>query len=187
MYESGTAVNGDKIFTLDSAESNLGKSSPRHYYGADVQVKLHHGWGETEWRAEYWLGTQPGTSASTSNPGTLPNSNGNPVPTYIRYYNGAFLLFLQNIINTKHQLLVKYDWYDPNSKAEKGDIGKAGTNLGAADIKFSTLGIGYVYNMNPQTKLILYYDNVTNETTQLAGYTTDLKDNIFTCRIQFRF
>ncbi len=187
VYESGTAINGDKIFVVDSTVSNLGKSSPRHYYGADMQVKLNHGWGETEWRAEYWFGTQPGTSGSTSNPGTLPNSNGNPVPTYVRHYDGVFLLFLQNIINAKHQFLLKYDWYDPNIKVKNLEIGKPGTNLTTADVKFSTLGMGYVYHMNPQTKLILYYDFVKNETTQISGYTTDLKDNIFTCRLQFRF
>ena len=187
VYESGVAPNGDKIFVVDSAVSNLGTSSPRHYYGADVQVKLHHGWGETEWRAEYWFGTQPGTSGSTSNPGTLPNSNGNPVPTFVRHYDGVFLLFLQNIINAKHQLLLKYDWYDPNIKVKDLEIGKPGTNLTTADVKFSTLGMGYVFHMNPQTKVILYYDFVKNETTQITGYTADLKDNIFTCRLQFRF
>lgn len=187
VYESGKAPNGDKVFVVDSTASNLGKSSPRHYYGADVQVKLHHGWGETEWRAEYWFGTQPGTSASTTNPGTLPNSNGNPVPTYIRHYDGAFLLFLQNIVNARNQIMVKYDWYDPNIKVEKADIGKNGTNLTSADIRFATLGIGYSYHFNPQTKLVLYYDIVKNETTQLNGYTADLDDNILTCRLQFRF
>ncbi|MBL0067132.1 MAG: hypothetical protein IPP39_01055 [Chitinophagaceae bacterium] len=152
-----------------------------------MQVKLHHGWGETEWRAEYWFGTQPGTSGSTSNPGTLPNSNGNPVPTFVRHYDGVFLLFLQNIINAKHQLLLKYDWYDPNIKVKDLEIGKPGTNLTTAYVKFSTLGMGYVFHMNPQTKVILYYDFVKNETTQITGYTADLKDNIFTCRLQFRF
>jgi hypothetical protein len=187
VYESGVAGNGDKIFVVDSSVSNLGTSSPRHYYGADVQVKLRHGWGETEWRAEYWFGTQPGTSGSTSNPGTLPNSNGNPVPTYVRHYDGVFLLFLQNIVTAKHQLLVKYDWYDPNIKVQKTEIGKAATNLTTADVKFSTLGIGYVHQINAQTKIILYHDFVKNESTQLPGYTTDLKDNILTCRLQFRF
>ncbi len=187
VYESGTAVNGDKIFVVDSSDANLGRSSPRHYYGGDVQVKLHHGWGETEWRAEYWFGTQPGTSASTTNPGTLPNSNGNPVPTYVRHYDGAFFVFLQNIINIKNQLIIKYDWYDPNIKVEKQEIGKAGTNLTTADIKFSTLGIGFAHHMNSQTKLVLYYEFVKNESTLLAGNTTDIKDNILTCRLQFRF
>ncbi|HEV7780978.1 MAG TPA: porin [Chitinophagaceae bacterium] len=187
VYESGTAVNGDKIFVVDSSASNLGRSSPRHYYGADVQVKLRHGWGETEWRAEYWFGTQPGTSGSTSNPGTLPNSNGLPVPTYVRHYDGAFFYFLQNIVNAKHQLMIKYDWYDPNVKAEKAEIGKTGTNLTLADVKFYTLGFGYTYHINPQTKILIYYDLVKNEITQMTGFTSDLQDNVLTLRLQFRF
>ena len=187
VYASGTASNGDKIFVVDSSVENLGRSSPRHYYGADVQVKLHHKWGETEWRAEYWFGTQPGTSGSTTNPGSLPNSNGNPVPTYVRHFDGAYFYFLQNIVNTKHQLVIKYDWYDPNIKVKKNEIGRPGTNLSIADIKYSTLGIGYVYHFNSQTKIIFYYDIVENEETQLSGYMADLPDNVFTCRLQFRF
>jgi hypothetical protein len=187
VYRSGVTSGGDQAFIIDSSERNLGTSSPRHYYGADVQFKIHHGWGETEWRAEYWFGTQPGTSASTTNPGTLPNSNGQPVPTYVRHFDGVFLLFLQNIINSRHQLLLKYDWYDPNIRVQDLAIGKSGSNLTAADVKFSTLGIGYLHHLNPQTKLIFYYDFVKNEKTALSGFQSDLKDNIFTCRIQFRF
>ena len=187
VYTSSTDNIGNKIFIVDSAENNLGKSSPRHYYGADAQIKLYHKWGETELRGEYWFGTQPGTATSTTNPGTLPNSNGVLLPTYVRHFDGAFFYFLQNIINTKHQLVLKYDWYDPNSKVQKNDIGKTGTNLTTADIKYSTLGIGYVYTFNPQTKITFYYDIVSNELTNLSGATTDQKDNVFTCRLQFRF
>lgn len=187
VYENGSSTNGDKVFKIDSAESNLGAELPRHYYGADAQLKLKHKWGETEWRAEYWFGRQPGTALSTLNPGGLPLINGVPAPAYIRNFDGAFLLFLQNIVNSKHQLMVKYDWYDPNTKVTAEDIGKAGTNLTAADIKYSTLGLGYAYHINPQTKIIMYYDMVKNETTQLNGYTADKKDNILTCRLQFRF
>jgi hypothetical protein len=187
LYTSGKAANGDNIFVVDSSETNLGRSSPRHYYGADVQVKLHHQWGETEWRAEYWLGTQPGTATSTTNPGTLPNSNGIPLPTYVRHFNGAFFYFLQNIVNAKHQLVLKYDWYDPNNKVHKKDIGLAGTNLTAADIKYATWGLGYVYYFNTQTKVTFYYDIINNESTNLAGALVDQRDNVFTCRLQFRF
>lgn len=187
VYRNGTNTAGDKVFVADSATDNLGKSSPRHYYGADVQLKINHRWGETELRGEYWFGTQPGTSTSTANPGTLPNTNGAPLPTYVRHFDGAFFYFLQNIINTRHQLLVKYDWYDPNIRVQKKDIGKTGTNLTAADIKYATWGIGYVYHFNPQTKVIFYYAVVNNELTNLAGTTSDQRDNVFTCRLQFRF
>jgi phosphate-selective porin len=110
-----------------------------------------------------------------------------PLPTYVRHFDGAFFYYLQNIVNVKHQLLVKYDWYDPNIKVSGSEIGMPGANLTAADIKFSTLGLGYVYYFSDMLKLIFYYDFVKNETTQLSGYTSDLKDNIFTLRLQFRF
>lgn len=187
VYDTRTSLNGNKYFQVDSSLSNIGGKAPRHYYGADAQIVLKHGWGKTEWRGEYWAGKQPGTATTTSNPGTLPTVNGISAPTYLRNFDGAFLLFLQNIISAKHQLIVKYDWYDPNTKVKKYDIGKPGTNLTVADIKYSTLGLGYTYYFNENLKLILYYDIVKNERTQLPGYTTDIKDNIFTCRLQFRF
>ncbi|MBL7744925.1 MAG: porin [Chitinophagaceae bacterium] len=182
VFTPGMAANGDKIFTVDSSLSNIGKIAPRKYYGADIQVKLNQGWGETELRIEYWTGKQPGSATSTTNPGSLPNA-----PVYIRDFNGAFLCFLQNIVNKKHQLLIKYDWYDPDRNVKGNDIGKPGTNLSSTDIRYSTLGIGYIYYFSDYTKLVLYYDIVKNEATQLAGYTGNLKDNIFTCRVQFRF
>lgn len=187
VYETRKQVNGNPVFEVDSAAGNLGKTASRNYYGADIQLKLKHAWGETEWRSEYWFGKQPGTVATSVNPGSLPASNGIPLPTYIRRFDGVFLLFLQNIINNRHQLMIKFDWYDPNTKVKQTQIGKAGTNFSVADVKYSTVGIGYTYFLNAQTRLIFYYDMVKNEITDLAGYRTDLKDNIFTCRLHFRF
>ena len=82
---------------------------------------------------------------------------------------------------------MKYDWYDPNTKVSKNEIGKANTNLTIADVKYSTLGLGYAYYFNDHIKLILYYEFVKNEATQLVNYSSDQKDNVFTCRMQFRF
>ncbi|MEI9913052.1 MAG: porin [Bacteroidota bacterium] len=182
IYKNGTAVNGDNIYVVDSSLSNIGKIAPRKYYGADVQLKLHHPWGETEIRGEYWYGKQSGSTTTTTNPGTLPST-----PVYIRDFNGAFFYFLQNIINKKHQLLLKYDWYDPDTKIKGKDIGRPGTNLSSTGMSYSTIGIGYTYYHSDNIKLVLYYDIVKNELTQLPGYTSDIKDNIFTCRVQFRF
>lgn len=182
VYRPGTSPGGDKIYKIDSSLSNIGRTAPRRYYGADLQVKIKHGWGETELRAEYWAGKQPGSATSTTNPGTLPNT-----PVYIRNFDGAFFCFLQNIINKDNQLLVKYDWYDPATNVAGSDIGKTGTNLSATDIRYNTLGIGFLHYFNEKVKVVLYYDIVKNERTQLTDYVNDLKDNIFTCRLQFRF
>jgi phosphate-selective porin len=174
--------NGAALFMVDSSERNAGTQTPRHYYGADVQWVKKHLHGKTELRAEYWRGTQPGTATATTNPGELPVA-----PTYIRNFDGAFFYLLQNIVNEKWELMVKYDWYDPNTKVKTGAIGKPATNLSAADIKFSTLGFGLTRYINDNVKVLAYYDWVKNEKTALPDYTNDIKDNVFTCRVQVRF
>jgi hypothetical protein len=181
VYQMGD-LNGHKTFIIDSSMSNIGEIAPRHYYGADVQMIYHHAWGKTEWRAEYWQGKQPGSATTTVNPGTLPSS-----PVYRRNFNGAFFYFLQNIVNKKNQLMIKYDWYDPNTKVSGKEIGDSNTNLTVADIKYSTLGIGYAYYINEHVKVLAYYEFVKNESTQLTNYLSDQKDNLFTLRFQFRF
>jgi hypothetical protein len=172
--------NGIEFFAVDSSVNNLGAKAPRHYYGADVQLGYKHGWGKTELRAEYWKGKQPGTAISTVNPGTLPLT-----PTYIRNFDGAFFYFLQNIINEQWELVAKYDWYDPNTKSEKKQIGIS--NLTVADIKYSTIGIGITRCFSSNLKILAYYDIVRNEKTSLIKYISDNKDNIFTLRMQLRF
>ncbi|HNN30481.1 MAG TPA: porin, partial [Chitinophagaceae bacterium] len=67
------------------------------------------------------------------------------------------------------------------------DIGKVGSNFNSADIKYNTLGLGYINHVSNNIKLTLYYAKVWNEKTQLTGYTKDVKDDVFTCRLQFWF
>jgi hypothetical protein len=186
FYQLRGASNGAFVFYSDSNINNVGRIAPRHYFGGDLQLKLTHGWGETEWRAEYWSGKQPGTAFTSANIGVLPTENSLPLPAYVRPFNGAFLLFLQNIINHKHQLMVKYDWYDPN-RFVKGSQINLSSGFSAADIKYSTLGLGYSYQLNETTKLIFYQDWVKNEITSIDEYSTNLPDNVFTVRFHFRF
>jgi hypothetical protein len=174
--------NGSKFFEVDSNSKNLGDKAPRQYYGADVQVIYESGWGKTEIRSEYWKGKQPGTASTTSNPGTLPNG-----PTYIRNFDAAFFYFLQNIFNSKWEFVAKYDWYDPNVKVEKMDIGKTGANLTNADIRYNTFGFGFTRYFTGNFKMLAYYDIVRNEKTSLTNFTKDVEDNVMTLRMQLRF
>ena len=66
-------------------------------------------------------------------------------------------------------------------------IGKLGTNINVANIKYTTLGFGYIYYISENAKLVLWYDKITNEKTALRGYSDNIKDDVFTCRLQFRF
>lgn len=183
VYTTNSNANG-KTFTVDSTLANNGKTAARKYYGADIQLKIKNKAGYTEFRCEYLTGTQTATAGNSETPAALlAGTDG----YYVRRFNGAYFYILHNIFSTHHQVVVKYDWYDPNSKVKGDDIGKAGTSLSATDIKYSTLGFGYIHYINENLKLVLWYEKITNEKTLLPGYTADLKDDVFTCRLQFRF
>lgn len=178
------SVAAIKNFIVDSSVSNIGKIAPRHYYGLDAQLKIKNKVGFSELRAELITGKQTASATSSETPGvSFTGTEG----YYIRKFNGAYFCFLQHLGNTHHQVAIKYDWYDPNTDVNTNDIGKTGSDINAANIKYSTLGFGYIFYITENAKLVLWYDRITNEKTQLSGYTNDLKDDVFTCRIQFKF
>jgi hypothetical protein len=184
VYTTGT-VAGIKKVTVDSTAANLDNTSPRHYYGANTQFKYKNKKGlTTELRAEFIAGTQTGTAASSETPTALVSGADG---FHKRNFNGAYFYLLQQIFNTKNQVMLKYDWYDPNTKVAGNEIGAAGSNFTAANIKYNTLGFGYINYLTENVKIVLYYARVFNEKTQLTGFTSDAKDDVFTCRLQFRF
>jgi hypothetical protein len=184
-YVYSTAeTGGTKYVAVDSAADNAGQFSPRIYKGIDAQLKIKNRVGFTELRAEYVTGTQTGSSTSSETPTALMSGNNG---FYKRNFNGAYVYFLQHLYSLRHQLVIKYDWYDPNTKVKGKEIGEANTDFSAADIKYSTLNIGYNYVISPLVKLSVFYVIVTNEKTQLPGFAADVKDNVFTTRMQFRF
>ncbi|MEO6405334.1 MAG: porin [Ferruginibacter sp.] len=172
-----------KVVTIDSSVANEGKFAPRKYYGADAQLKIKTKAGYTELRTEIIAGTQTGTRINSETPAALLIGNDG---YYIRHFNGAYFYLLHNIINAQHQLIIKYDWYDPNTAVQTNDL-TASSNFSSADIKFSTVGFGYCYYINPNAKLVLWYDRIQNEKTVLPGFISDVKDDVFTARLQFRF
>lgn len=172
-----------KRYFIDSTGSNLNNRLPRVYYEADLQYKINHQWGSTELRAEYIFGTQTATSASSESPAVLLTGS---EMYYSRKFNGAYFYLLQNIINASHQLAVKYDWYDPNTAVSREEL-VATNGFTPADVKYATLGLGYIYYVNANLKFVLWYDRVKNEVARLDGFLNDRKDDVFTFRIQFRF
>ncbi|CAN5638739.1 porin [soil metagenome] len=149
--------------------------------------------------------TVPSSSSTTYSSVTLVDSNGVATTTttattstiiadtYIRNFNGAYFYFIQNIGHSPFQFIAKYDWYDANTDVEGDEIGvKAFSNskysTNAIDLKYTTLGLGLAYRWDAAVKLTAYWDQVTNETSEkLANYTKDLKDNVFTLRLQIKF
>ncbi len=183
--------NGINGYVLNSDTAHYGKIAKREYIGADFQINIDFSFGLTTLRAEYIQGQQPGTSSTSKSPTSQPTSD-----TYLRSFNGAYFYFLQNIGKSKFQFVAKYDWYDPNTDVAGNDIGKTLTpydgktykKTNSTDIKYSTVGLGLAYRWDNNIKITAYYDLVNNETSDnLKGFNRNLKDNVFTLRVQYKF
>jgi hypothetical protein len=184
-----TFQGSQKKFVRDSAGANIGAHADRQYIGFDAQIIYDVPMlGGASVRGEYNFGSQPGTDRSN----VFYNPTAANTIMYQRKFYGFYVSLLQNI-GTKHQLLLRYDVLDPNSEIEGTDIGLSGTTLG--DLKFSTFGGGYIYHLDDNVKFVFYYEMVRNETVNaavvstnvLAPYKSDVKDDVFTFRMQYRF
>jgi phosphate-selective porin len=175
-------VNSPTLATKDST-ATIGYSD-RNYIGVDLQIYYDIPvLGGFSLRGEYITGKQTGSSSSSTSPTALQTGD-----LYLRKFSGFYINYVQNI-GDRNQLVVKYDVYDPNTSVSADEIGNvANAKLGAADLKYSTLGLGLVHYWDDNIKFVFYYDLVKNEkTTKLAAFKDDLKDNVFTFRIQYKF
>jgi phosphate-selective porin len=187
-YELKTV--GDTVsFVKIVGDSIVGSFHKRSYFGIDGQFTIETPLGLSTIRGEYIAGEQPGTSSSTTSPtNAIPASD-----TYLRKISGAYVYFVQSFTGTRLSVVAKYDIYDPNTGISGDQIGlksKTGKTSAstAGDIKYNTLGLGLIYAYTPNIKFTAYYDMVKNETSKnLAGYTSDIKDNVWTLRLQYKF
>jgi hypothetical protein len=130
------------------------------------------------------------------------------------------LNFAQNILQAPLGIVIKYDSYDPNTDIGGNEIAQVSKEFpenpvstvsnasgvvtktysapiaatGAADVKYTTLGLGLMYRWNSNIRLTAYYDLVKNETTSnianastLKDYSNDRTDNVITIRFQYKF
>ncbi len=173
------------VFKLDSPTSVTtltDKFVERNYIGGDLQLYTDLPViGGFSLRGEYIAGTQPGTKSASS---FYKAGSGD---LYLRNFKGYYICYVQNI-GSRNQFVAKYDSYDPNADVTADDFGKGNSKLGAADLQYNTLGLGWIYHWDSNVKIVAYYDMVKNETVStLKGYESDLKDNVFTLRIQYKF
>lgn len=221
-YTSGTGIKTDTATALTSLKAFRADSTgvsgdrvKRQYYGLETQLSYDWAGGLTTLRGEYLWGKQPGLAGSTASFTALPTGD-----IYSRNFSGLYVNFVQNILQTPLGIVVKYDIYDPNTDVAGNDIALASKEFpknpvstvkdaagvvtksysapiaatGAADIKYSTLGMGLMYRWNSSVRLTLYYDMVKNETTSrivngstLKDYSNDRTDNVITLRFQYKF
>jgi hypothetical protein len=187
-----TVGTGTFVIDGDTASHNKLATFARSVTGVDLQVYytipvIGDLVGGTALRGEYLWGRTPGTKSSSGPYGAAATA------LVEREFSGWYAILVQNI-GDKVQAVVKYDVYDPNTRVSGSEIGAAGANLNTADVKFTTVGLGAVYHWDENVKLTAYYDMVENETVNAATtsnslrpYTKDIKDNVFTARVQVKF
>lgn len=160
-----------------------GGRSPREYYDVEFQFSVNSKLGKTTLRSEYVFGNQTGTQKTTKSASSLSTETA----SYIRPFDGFYTYLIQRIGKTKHEVAVKYEWYDPNTKLSSKDF-VAGTAMKDSELKYTMLGLGYSYYFDDNVKFMLYYNMVRNETAAgITGFDKDLKDDVFTVRMQYRF
>jgi hypothetical protein len=199
LYTTGTQASGEKGFLIDSTATNLSDGVDRTYFGVDGQLYIDvPAIGGAILRGEYVFGKQPGGAGSPSMAQTVSPAIQAVLPIWERNFNGWYVTYIQNI-GAHEQLVVKYDVYDPNSDVSAADFTPTNTGgatgLTASDIKFNTFGFGIIHHWDENVKFVLYYEIVKNEevtgitsaSSALYPYATDVKDNVLTFRVQYRF
>ncbi len=190
-YYYGTVYQGsarvlkmvDGSFSVSDDDANIGKYAKRQYFGVDGQLQFKTAMGTTKVVAEFIAGTQPGTEKSSKSPNssTSPKSD-----TYIRNFSGGYVMVAQQIAGSPFHVVVKHDWYDPNTKVSGNNIG--GNFTSSTDFKTYTTGVGILWNVSSDVRLTGYYDFVRNETSlNVPGMCCDLNDDVFTINLQYKF
>ena len=176
-------------FVLNNDPSNIGQYAKREYIGFDGQFSVATSTlGTTKLHAEYLFGTQPSGKSLTESPSTSQLSFFTR-DTYIRNFNGGYVMFVQDIGKLPFSAILKYDWYDPNTKVSKNEAGLS--NTGIADLAQNTLGFGALWHINTSLRLQAYYEinqyEKTNQVNVKDVPVNDLNLNVFTLRLQYKF
>jgi phosphate-selective porin len=189
-YNGGVYQGSEKVykmngkgFELNSGASNKGRFAKREYLGFDFQLVVASSWGITQLRAEYLFGQQPGTAGASKSPNAavLPATD-----TYIRNFSGAYVIFVQDLGFLPLSAVLKYDFYDPNTKISGDEIGNNGASK--TDLSYNTFGFGVLWKISNAFRMQAFYEINKNETSaNVASMTNDLKDNVFTLRLQYKF
>lgn len=190
-YYNGSVYQGtekvyimkDNAFELNSNTSNKGGFAKREYFGVDGQFTLMNGSIATQLRGEYLFGTQPSAISNSKSPNA---STLQETDIYIRDFSGGYAMLIQEIGFQNLSAVVKYDWYNPNTKVSGDEIGL--NNTGKGDISYNTLGLGMLWSASKNLRLQAYYEIVKNEKSEnLVDFQIDKKDNGFTLRLQYKF
>ena len=187
-YNGGVFQGNENIYTmsnnafaLDNTSKNKGGFAKREYVGFDAQISAISILGLSQIRAEYLFGVQPAINSNSKSP----NASAPVIAdTYIRNISGGYVIFIQDLGQLPLSAVLKYDWFDPNTKVAKNNDGLNGTT--STDLAQNTLGFGMLWRANNNIRLQAYYELNSNEKAENLTV-NGIKNNVFTLRLQYKF
>jgi hypothetical protein len=178
LYAGGVRLAGDerqKAYAfrdgafVEDAALKPGGYAKRQYYGFDGRIGLSSALGMTFLQGEYLRGTQPGAAGGSKSPTGAVTAD-----IYMREFSGYYLQFVQDAGASRHSIALKYDAYDPNRKVSGNGCPTEG------DVAYRTFGFGWLFRADRNLRLLCYYEMNASEKA-------DIKDDVFTLRMQYRF
>jgi hypothetical protein len=176
FYLGGNLSKNNKYFknsdgTLDSAKS-VWTYLKKNWVGGEIQIFADI-LGGTAIKAEFASGINSIPSGVSVN-STMAQMKASP--SLYNNFTGYYLYFIKNI-GSKNQFVVRYDYYDPNSKLSGDAAGNS--------IYYKTWDLSWQHYLNDNIRISLQYEMPKNEIN--ASNPTDKKDNMFTVRVQAKF
>jgi hypothetical protein len=159
--------------TLDSLKA--GSYLDKKWIGGEIQIYADL-LGGTALKAEYITGSNT-TLSSTAIASNAPVSAKIAGASALKSFSGYYLYLIKNV-GPKNQLVLKYDYYDPNTKLSGDQVSKT-------DLFYKTFTVAWQYYLNDFIRISLNYEMPKNETN--TANPADIKDNTFGIRIQAKF
>lgn len=174
-YYGGTKIKTNPFVSINPLIADsvaIGTYLDKKWAGGEIQIFADI-LGGLAIKGEYMAGVN-NTASAILLTGTIAQKKADP--NKVRDFSGYYIYLIKNI-GTKNQFVVRYDYYDPNTKV-KGD---------AADneLFYRTLTTSWQYYLNDNIRITLQYEMPHNETN--ATNPADLKDNTFAVRFQAKF
>ncbi len=167
--------------TLDSL--SMGDYLKKQWVGAEFRLYADF-LGGLSLKGEYIAGTNsfPSTTASPAANATAATKLASA--NLYRNFSGYYIYLIKNIGN-KNQAVIRYDFFDPNTKI-------SGDKAGSSDISYKTITLAWQYYLNDFIRITAQYAILNNEKSALVNNYMgvsgqELKDNTFSLRIQAKF
>lgn len=182
LYYGGVRIHKGNLLEMNSDKQFVPVATPessyatRLYGGIDSQLSFSTLLGMSNLRMEWIEGKQPGRAHSSSSPNSATGIEGD---VYMRSFRGGYILLAQSLGHLPVKALLKYDWYDPNTRVSGEQIASS-----SAEMASYTWGMGVECKLSQNIRLVGYYEHVTNE---ISSQISDRKDDRATLMIQYQF